>query len=120
MLPPILNCPHTNKCLHQILNGNQTEHEDNDSLQVSPNLTNENMEPSMEDCHIIQNNYEDLPSQTSTQRPKKHTNEEAKFHQQKLEHEHMLKRQKQENNCFNVEAQRLKQVERCLAQESHD
>ncbi|MBW0463586.1 hypothetical protein O181_003301 [Austropuccinia psidii MF-1] len=78
--------------LHQLLNGNQTKHEDNDSLQVSLNLTNENMEPSMEGCHI-QNNYEDLPNQSSTQRQKRHTSEEAQLQHQKLEHECMPKQQ---------------------------
>ncbi|MBW0524198.1 hypothetical protein O181_063913 [Austropuccinia psidii MF-1] len=70
----------TYECLHQMLNGNHTKHEDNDSLQVSPNLNNENMEPSMEDCHIIPKSYEDSPSQSSTQRQKRCTSEEAQLH----------------------------------------
>ncbi|MBW0510277.1 hypothetical protein O181_049992 [Austropuccinia psidii MF-1] len=96
--------------LNYLLSGNREECEDIHLVQVSPNLTNENMEQPMSGPIISQSNFEGFLSQSSSQRQKRHTSEEAHLYQQKLEHEHMLKRQQCENDQVNAEAQRLKQV----------
>ncbi|MBW0578130.1 hypothetical protein O181_117845 [Austropuccinia psidii MF-1] len=106
--------------LNRLLSENQEDHEDVHSNQVSPNLTTEIMEEPLSGQILGKMNFEALPSQTSTQRRKRRMSEEAQLYWQKLEHKCMLKRQRRENNHVNAEAQRLKQVEQCLAQETNE
>ncbi|MBW0568058.1 hypothetical protein O181_107773 [Austropuccinia psidii MF-1] len=108
------------KCLNCLLSGNHKENEDIHSVEVSPNLTNDNMEQQRSGPIIAQSNFEGSPSQSSSQRRKRRTSEEAQLYRQKLEHERMLKRQRRENDRVNAEAQRLKQVEHCLAHEENE
>ncbi|MBW0531414.1 hypothetical protein O181_071129 [Austropuccinia psidii MF-1] len=102
------------------MSGNQDQLDDVDSGQMSPNLTNENMEQTNSGQITSQMNLEASPSETSTQQRKRRTSEEARLYWQQREHERMLKRQRRENDGVNAEAQRLKQVERCLAQETNE
>ncbi|MBW0559276.1 hypothetical protein O181_098991 [Austropuccinia psidii MF-1] len=97
--------------LNCLLSENQEEHEDIHSIQVSTNLTTEIMKQPWSGQIQGQMNFEALQSQTSTQRLKRHTSEEAQLYWQQLKQECMLKRQRRENNRVNAEAQRLKQVE---------
>ncbi|MBW0546012.1 hypothetical protein O181_085727 [Austropuccinia psidii MF-1] len=84
--------------LNCLLSGNQDEVDDVHSVQVRPNLTNDNMEQPMLGQIIAQNNLEASPSQSSSQQRKRCTSEEAQWYRQKLEHEQMLKRQWREND----------------------
>ncbi|MBW0587916.1 hypothetical protein O181_127631 [Austropuccinia psidii MF-1] len=108
------------KRLNCLLSGNQVEVDNVHSVQVSPNLMNDNMEQPLLGPIIAQCNLEASPSQSSSQRRKRCTSEEARLYRQKLEHERMLKRQWWENDRVNAEAQRLKQVERRLANEANE
>ncbi|MBW0574326.1 hypothetical protein O181_114041 [Austropuccinia psidii MF-1] len=108
------------KHLNHLLSGNQDKLDEVHLVQVSPNLMYENMEQPILGPIIAQSNLEGSPSQSSSQRQKRGTSEEAQLYLQKLEHEQMLKRQQQENNQVNSEAQRLKQVEWHLAHEANE
>ncbi|MBW0551902.1 hypothetical protein O181_091617 [Austropuccinia psidii MF-1] len=79
------------KCLNHLLSGNQDKFDDIHLVQVSPNLTNENMEQPMLGPIIAQINLEASPSQSSSQRKKRCTSEEAQSYRQKLEHEKCLR-----------------------------
>ncbi|MBW0549069.1 hypothetical protein O181_088784 [Austropuccinia psidii MF-1] len=74
------------KHLNCLLSGNQDKLDDVHLVQVSPNLTNENMEQPMLGPIIAQSNLECSPSKSSSQQRKRCTSEEAQLYQQKLEH----------------------------------
>ncbi|MBW0557970.1 hypothetical protein O181_097685 [Austropuccinia psidii MF-1] len=92
------------KHINCLLSGNQDQLDDVHLGQMSPNLTNENMEQTNSGQITGQMNWEALPSETSTQRHKRHTSEEAQLYRQQREHECMLKRKQCENNRVNAEA----------------
>ncbi|MBW0573999.1 hypothetical protein O181_113714 [Austropuccinia psidii MF-1] len=74
------------KRLNCLLSGNQDKLDNVHLVQVSLNLMNENMEQPMLGPIIAQSNLEGSPSQSSSQRQKRHTSEEAQLDRQKLEH----------------------------------
>ncbi|MBW0470404.1 hypothetical protein O181_010119 [Austropuccinia psidii MF-1] len=92
------------KCINRLLSGNQDQLDDVHWGQMSPNLTNENMEQTNSGQITGQMNWEASPSETSTQRRKRCTSEEARLYWQQREHERMLKRQRRENDRVNAEA----------------
>ncbi|MBW0504234.1 hypothetical protein O181_043949 [Austropuccinia psidii MF-1] len=59
------------------LSGNQDQVDDVHSGQISPNLMNDNMEQTNSGQITGQMNWEASPSETSTQRRKRHMSEEA-------------------------------------------
>ncbi|MBW0469470.1 hypothetical protein O181_009185 [Austropuccinia psidii MF-1] len=61
------------------------------------------------------NNLGDTASQSSQQKCKQQTHEEAQVHCQQVEHEHWLKQQRRINERVKAEAQRLRQAETRLA-----
>ncbi|MBW0542949.1 hypothetical protein O181_082664 [Austropuccinia psidii MF-1] len=61
------------------------------------------------------NTLGDTASQSSQQKRKRRTHEEAQVHRQQVEQERRLKRQKKINERVNAEAQRLRQAEMRLA-----
>ncbi|MBW0552929.1 hypothetical protein O181_092644 [Austropuccinia psidii MF-1] len=65
------------KRLNPLLSGNQDEVDNIHLVQMSLNLTNENMEQPMLGLIIAQSNLEASPSQSSSQRQKRRTSEEA-------------------------------------------
>ncbi|MBW0550953.1 hypothetical protein O181_090668 [Austropuccinia psidii MF-1] len=64
-----------------------------------------------------QQNIDKSPSQSSFQKHKHHTHEEAQLHQQQIEHEHWLKRQRKMDKQVSAEAHCLQQAEMKLAQQ---
>ncbi|MBW0546452.1 hypothetical protein O181_086167 [Austropuccinia psidii MF-1] len=66
------------KCLNRLLSGNQDKLDDVHSVQVSHNLTNENMQQPMLGPIIAQSNLEDSLSQWR----KRRTSEEEQLYQQ--------------------------------------
>ncbi|MBW0517993.1 hypothetical protein O181_057708 [Austropuccinia psidii MF-1] len=63
------------------------------------------------------NTLGDTESQSSQQKRKSQTREEAQVYHQQVEHEWWLKQQRRINKRFNAEAQRLMQAETCLARQ---
>ncbi|MBW0502489.1 hypothetical protein O181_042204 [Austropuccinia psidii MF-1] len=64
-----------------------------------------------------QQNIDESPSQSSFQKCKHCAHEEAQLHQQQIEHEHWLKRQRKMDEQVSAEAHCLQQAEMRLAQQ---
>ncbi|MBW0548664.1 hypothetical protein O181_088379 [Austropuccinia psidii MF-1] len=108
------------ECFQRQIHTNQEEDDENTSCPASLNIENERGTELHNGPSSIQPLFEESPSQGSSQKRKRRTSEEARLHQQQLEHERILKRQRRENDRVNAEAQRLKQIERRVAQENQE
>ncbi|MBW0548949.1 hypothetical protein O181_088664 [Austropuccinia psidii MF-1] len=110
----------TYKCFQRQIGANQEEEDENTSCEASLNTENEGRTKLHNGPISTRPLFEESTSQGSSQKRKRRTSEEARLHRQQLEHDHILKRQRRENDQVNAEAQRLKQIERHVAQENQE
>ncbi|MBW0485788.1 hypothetical protein O181_025503 [Austropuccinia psidii MF-1] len=105
----------TYDCIHRAL-GHYTESVPEESPEGPSSHMNHRIGEVLSGQIENQSNIEETPSQTSTQRQKRRTHEEAHLHYQQLEQDQIAKRQRRNNDQVNAKAQRLQQAEHCQAQ----
>ncbi|MBW0504910.1 hypothetical protein O181_044625 [Austropuccinia psidii MF-1] len=109
----------TYDCIDRAL-GHYTESVPKESPERPSSHTNHRISEVLSGRIENQSNVEETLSQTSTQRQKRRTHEEACLHHQKLEQDQIAKRQRRNNHQVDAEAQRLQQAEHCQAQHNQE